>query len=443
MDNELPKIKRAFIETMVKEYNTPVEKAREIAEPFIQVFIDSANYGFSINHSDAYSWLGYICGYLRYYYPLEFLTACLNANKGKQEKINELLKYAKSKGIEIKQIAYGFSKADYMFDKETNSIYQGVESIKYLNASVGNGFYNFKQKYGNHDSFVDLLVDLYDVGVYHADTFQHKKHCTKCKKALKEHDTDWLERVGDGYEVYEEYFKSLNELEEQLSDCSKCKVITVDAVDNISALESFNSSNLELLLEHEKHKNINVDYDSKFSVDARQMKILITLDYFKEFGNNKALLDIFEKFDKRYSAKHKLKTKHERYVECVEFEKLTLKDNKSLSLSEQSIAEMEYLGHVVSIRDNFERNIYFVTDMKKNKQNVRFFAYQYATGNTIEFKISNKNYNNLSFEIGDIIQVQDVSIKPKTIKVGDKWIPSPIEKTFWVNQMKYIRKNRG
>ncbi len=94
IDEEVPKIHKDFINTMVTKYNDSPEHAEKIADDFIQVFMDAANYGFSINHSMAYSYIGYISTWLRYYYPLEWCTAAFQIWEGKQDKLNRVISFA-------------------------------------------------------------------------------------------------------------------------------------------------------------------------------------------------------------------------------------------------------------------------------------------------------------------------------------------------------------
>lgn len=152
----LPEIEQRFIEYSSTHYDITKEKCQEVIKPFLQIILDASDYGFSWNHSDAYSSIGYISGYLRYYYPLEFLTASLNIFSDKEEKTTAITNYARKVGITIKDIKFGHSKADYSMEKETNSIYKGITSIKYMSADVANKLYDLAhtQKF---DSFIDLL----------------------------------------------------------------------------------------------------------------------------------------------------------------------------------------------------------------------------------------------------------------------------------------------
>lgn len=152
----LPEIEQRFVEYSSTHYDITKEKCQEVIKPFLQIILDASDYGFSWNHSDAYSSIGYISGYLRYYYPIEFLTASLNIFSDKEEKTTAITNYARKVGITIKDIKFGHSKADYSMEKETNSIYKGIASIKYMSADVANKLYDLAhtQKF---DSFIDLL----------------------------------------------------------------------------------------------------------------------------------------------------------------------------------------------------------------------------------------------------------------------------------------------
>ncbi|MCC0705421.1 hypothetical protein IC213_20805, partial [Clostridioides sp. ES-S-0049-02] len=85
------------------------------------VIIDASDYLFSLNHSTPYSYLGYACGYLRYYYPLEFISVLLNTNNGNIEKTSKITEYALKRGVNIFNPKFRFSKSEYFFDKKTNS----------------------------------------------------------------------------------------------------------------------------------------------------------------------------------------------------------------------------------------------------------------------------------------------------------------------------------
>ena len=146
----LPKI----LEGYCNKSDKPREVAEEEAKTFLQIIEDSSNYMFGYNHSTGYSMIGYTCAMLRYYYPLEFITAFLN-NARTEEDINKGTKFAKEKGFTIKAPKFGHSQNIYVCDKETKTIYKGLDSIKSMQtiaADIMNKVYAQKPK-----DFIDIL----------------------------------------------------------------------------------------------------------------------------------------------------------------------------------------------------------------------------------------------------------------------------------------------
>ena len=151
----LPEIERRFIEYTKEHYNVPESKSAEVIKPFLQTILDASSYAFSWNHSDAYSCIGYINGYLRYYYPLEFLTSAFNTFSDNAVKTQAITQYAKKRGINIKAPKFGHSQNVYVCDKETNTIYKGLDSIKSMQtiaADIMNEIYAQEPK-----DFIDVL----------------------------------------------------------------------------------------------------------------------------------------------------------------------------------------------------------------------------------------------------------------------------------------------
>ena len=140
----LPEIESRFIDYASSHYNVSKEKCAEVIKPFLQVILDASAYGFSWNHSDAYAATGYAAGYLRYYYPLEFLTAALDTFADDKVKTANIMAYANRRGIKIEPIKFRHSRATHSFDKNMNVIYKGIGAIKYLNAMVAEELYKLK-----------------------------------------------------------------------------------------------------------------------------------------------------------------------------------------------------------------------------------------------------------------------------------------------------------
>lgn len=163
LEELIPEIRQGFADNAQKKYNISDEKAKEILDPIIQCMYDGTRYAFSWNHSDAYSFIGYACGWLRYHYPLEFITACLNVWNDKDEKTAKVIKYAKKIKANIKEAEFGYSSADYSCDNTTNTVYKGMRSIKNISADCADSLYTLRNN--NYNYFVELLYDMTELKV--------------------------------------------------------------------------------------------------------------------------------------------------------------------------------------------------------------------------------------------------------------------------------------
>ena len=150
LDAALPQI----LEGYCNKSDKPREIAEQEAKAFLQIIEDSSNYQFGYNHSTGYSMIGYLCAYLRYYHPLEFITAYLN-NANNDEDITNGTDLARLKGINIDPIRFRHSKSKYQPDKDTNAIYKGLSSVKYMSDDISNKLYSMRDM--QFKSFIDFL----------------------------------------------------------------------------------------------------------------------------------------------------------------------------------------------------------------------------------------------------------------------------------------------
>ena len=155
----LPEIEERFIAYCPLHYNITADKCSNVIKPFLQIILDASDYGFSWNHSDAYSCIGYLCGYLRHYYPMEFITAALNIFKDKEDKTKAIAEYAQSKNVKIRPIRYGHSGPDYTLDKENKVIYKGIQSVKYMNKAIAEELMELSKK--EIKTFSALLYEIF------------------------------------------------------------------------------------------------------------------------------------------------------------------------------------------------------------------------------------------------------------------------------------------
>lgn len=152
LDKAMPSILEGYCSKSSKSREVAEEEAKE----FLEILSDSAEYQFGKNHSTGYSMITYLCAYFRYHNPIEFVTAYLNL--GNEEDIVNGTELAKQLNITINPPKFRYSKQNYFPNKETNSIYKGVGSIKFLNKTVGDELYSLRDN--KYNDFLELLIDL-------------------------------------------------------------------------------------------------------------------------------------------------------------------------------------------------------------------------------------------------------------------------------------------
>ena len=381
---EIPKIKSEFVETMVSKHGDTKAHAEEIVEDFIQIFQDAADYSFSRNHAIPYSYIGYISGWLRYYHPIEFCTSALQIWQNDLDKTNKIINYAKSRNINIEQPKFRYSKGDYFFDKESNTIYQGTAPIKDNNAQTGDMLYTLRDK--NYSSFVDFLVTLRDDLTITIDSVETP--------------------ILDIFKMTEDEVKQLDK------DIKKAKKDEVD----------------DYLIDQ-----------TSMSINKTKMLSLIRLNYFDEFGKNEKLEKVFMEFDKTYKPSNKtFSGKHKKYHALVDFEN-SLEDT-SLPLFDQCTHELYYTGSISIVDVTIPAQYAFVTEINKGKTRTSANVYSLSKGVNIPIKVGSKLYRNVEFDVGDMIFIGSTKVRPKPTKVDGQWGSHPTEKEVWIEDMKTIRK---
>lgn len=118
----------------------------------------AAKYSFNASHSLSYAYDSLYGAYLKSHYPLEYYTVALNYYRDDSERTLKLTNELSFFDIKLKPIKFRYSKGDYTPSKDDNSIYKGIQSIKYMNAKIANEIYALKDN--SYNTFINLLYDL-------------------------------------------------------------------------------------------------------------------------------------------------------------------------------------------------------------------------------------------------------------------------------------------
>lgn len=311
-EEELKELKDRLLQGWIDKLGTS-----EGFETNWQVVEDAAHYSFNASHSLSYAYDSLYGAYLKSHYPLEYYTIALNMYSGDLERTPRLISEMSHWGIKLHQPKFRFSTNDYVIDKENNTIYKGISSIKFLNENCAKELYNRKEN--QYNNFIELLVDL----------------------------------------------------------------------------------------------------EENSSINSKQLKILIMLDFFEEFGKTGTLMDMYQEFSEgefKYKKTYCEKTKKKRLEALNEIEF----NDYELSIKQRIEVQNEYVGSPTLIIPEL-KNFAYIIDIE-NKHSPRFTVYGLATGKITQIKLSAKIFKKIGGEKGDIIGNCKLKQKQKQKKVGEQWV---------------------
>ena len=339
--------KKKFKEKELQELKNKLKKGwsnvvgkEEGFEETWKVVEDASRYSFNASHSLSYAYDSLYGAYLKAHYPIEYYTVVLNEYSDDERKTKVLSNELNHFGIKLRKPQFRYSKSIYVMDKETNSIYKGIKSYKYLNEMVGEELYELRNnKYNN---FIELLYDL---------------------------------------------------------------------------------------------KNT--------SINSRQMNVLIKLDFFREFGKTKYLLEVYNVFDSLYGKKqfsiNKLPcgltaeeiSRYSNKATEKQFKEIDIKGlmnycaskikNEDLSIEEIFKTMKEYQGYIDYVDEAWNVQVYVVTEIKTTKYSIFAELYNLNQGEITSIKVDKKRFNHAPLNEYDTVYAF-IEPREKKQKVDGKWV---------------------
>lgn len=384
----LPKIKEGFIGYMVQHYGETKEHAEEILESFLKVIDDASRYGFSVNHSSPYSYTGYIGAYLRYHYPLEFLTTILNVMK--DEKVSKIVAFAKKNNYEIRNIEFGKSIAEYVHNKEEGNVYKGIASIKFLNAKVAEELYKLaNSRDWDYNDWVGALTYILDTSI----------------------DSRQMEIL-----IRLDFFKKFG-AKEVLLEVYQCMADKKKA--NTKMYPDF-ADKQEVVIKRKRNK------ETKKMEEVKELKTV--------------------KRPLKFAKTLKPKTQEERLSNLRAYEEaVRANPPRKIELHEQISYEKENLGYAVSTYPNIDGRLALVIGIDNIKYTPKVTLYQIKTGKEFVVKVNKKKFwlpnDDQLLYVGDVINVIDVGEEDGWKMDNGKWVRNPANKELHLYKCELIRKS--
>ena len=162
VDNAKEEFYTGFLKRTTEE-GYDEEFAKKTADEVWKVMEDASDYSFNASHAYSVALDSVYGAYLKAYYPLEYYTVILNIYQNDSDKIAEIEQELDYFGIKIGPIIFGGSRANYTPDKETNTIFKGIWSVKFMNERISEELFELSQTepYLNKEKdALDLFLDL-------------------------------------------------------------------------------------------------------------------------------------------------------------------------------------------------------------------------------------------------------------------------------------------
>ena len=157
------------IETMKKEHKKFISQAikqgyTETLAEKVWVFIERfAGYGFNKAHATSYAMISYQTAYLKAHYPVEYMTALMSAESGRDDKMALSLEECRDMGIKVLPPDINHSDADFHVEDDKASLNQrairfGLGAIKNVGTAAIDNILLERVGGGQFQSFTDFIA---------------------------------------------------------------------------------------------------------------------------------------------------------------------------------------------------------------------------------------------------------------------------------------------
>ena len=126
----------AKLETDFREKLSAKGWTTEQLDQLWELILKQTGYSFNRGHSVSYGLLSYLTAYLKYHYPVAFMTACLNADSGDVSRIGILINECYKLGIDVLPPQINNSRKDFTAVVKDDEILFGLQAIKGLGESI-------------------------------------------------------------------------------------------------------------------------------------------------------------------------------------------------------------------------------------------------------------------------------------------------------------------
>ena len=141
-----------------------------VAKDIFREMQSFASYAFNKSHAAAYAVIAYQTAWLKFHYPVEFMTATINSFSGSTDRTAHYINTCKKAGIQI--LNPHINKSQYDFTKEGGNIRFGLGGIKNLGQNAVSRIIEDRNNNGIYIDFDDFITRTSSLDV--------NKRCIEC-----------------------------------------------------------------------------------------------------------------------------------------------------------------------------------------------------------------------------------------------------------------------
>ena len=191
-------------------------------------------------------------------------------------------------------------------------------------------------------------------------------------------------------------------------------------------------------------------------ISDTQLETLISHDFFSEFGDINRLLSIHEIFKQVYGRKmfnkngnlpvkeeilRMFSKETEKQFRDIQSDKLLQYLTEHLEITKRPLtvilnSELKDFGYIRYTNSQADK-MYYITEID-TKYSPKLMFYNLKKGLSFVAKIKKKDFNKNPVCVGNIIRA-NFEIKPKMRKEGDKFVPEPNIREFWVKNYSIVK----
>lgn len=396
-----------------KEHATP-EKADETVEEIWTIINDAAQYMFCSAHSTSMGYDSLYCAWLKVHYPYELYVTMLKLydEKKNTDKISAIIAEMKRyRNIRLLSGKWGQDNRDWLVNKEEGTISQSISSIRFMSKQAAEDLYQLSQQ------------EESEMGVEYIQPKLNKegKKLEKKLKQIMENATLISDRMTD--DEIKNFNETYEQLHSELWNSEEYLAVKAAEIHHFAKLDCFT--------------NVLRALQMNTCLDTRQIKILIELGYFAQFGGSAKLMVLCNRyFEGEKKLSKTLKSFNERLEMFRQMEKELPDGELPIQIRLQS--ENENIGLCMSTDEKADNRTYFVKGVDE-KWGTTVTLYSVSSGKSGTVRFRKDDLKKKPVAQNQMIRILDGNSSPRYTYKGGQRTPIPGEREYWVKSYSILQ----